>query len=75
MNTHYNCLRVNGYISDYERQKILNRAYSKLNTNFGGYCPATNNCEHFVNWCFTGEKISTQSDFIIYSLKKNDSNI
>jgi hypothetical protein len=70
MNTKQHCFKVNGYITKYARKKILNRAFSKLDTNFDDYCPVTNNCEHFVNWCYTGEKTSTQSDFVISSLKK-----
>ena len=29
-----------------------------------GYCPVTNNCEHFVSWCATGEQASRQIDIL-----------
>ena len=46
--------------SDYTPKKIVERAYSVLGTDFGGYDLVTNNCEHFANWCASGDKFSNQ---------------
>jgi len=71
MNSNNKCFKVNGYLTDSERTQILERSYSKLNTNFDyGYCPTTNNCEHFANWCSTGIRISKQTDFITTNIGK-----
>ena len=39
-------------------QKAIMRARSKLGRK--GYNLITNNCEHFVNWCIDGKKVSKQ---------------
>ncbi|MFO7888357.1 MAG: lecithin retinol acyltransferase family protein [Eubacteriales bacterium] len=44
-----------------ESEQIIVRAEKYLNTDFGGYKIRSNNCEHFSNWCFTGEKRTKQS--------------
>lgn len=56
------CFKMKNDYNDYNI--TLNRAYSVLDTDFGGYNPANNNCEHFANWCRTGSKISEQSNII-----------
>jgi len=43
------------------RNEIIKRAEKYLNTDFGGYKITSNNCEHFSNWCLTGEKKTKQS--------------
>jgi len=43
------------------REDTVRRAEKYLNTDFGGYKINSNNCEHFSNWCVTGEKITKQS--------------
>ncbi|KAB3532812.1 lecithin retinol acyltransferase family protein [Alkaliphilus serpentinus] len=45
----------------FTRDRIVKRAYSKLNTKFGGYHPFKNNCEHFASWCVNGERVSQQA--------------
>lgn len=45
----------------FTRDRVVRRAYSKLNTNFGGYHPYKNNCEHFSSWCVNGLKVSQQA--------------
>lgn len=42
---------------------VVQRAYSRLNSNFGGYHPFKNNCEHFSAWCANGLKSSSQVHF------------
>ncbi len=49
--------------SSYTPKEIVKRAYSVLGTDFGGYNVMTNNCEHFANWCASGEKFSNQVPF------------
>ena len=61
------CYRVkaSNMLSDSERNHIVERARSYIGEGkhfFGGYSPATNNCEHFANWCRIGERISTQTE-------------
>jgi len=46
---------------DLSRNEIIKRAEKYLNTDFGGYKITSNNCEHFSNWCLTGEKKTKQS--------------
>ena len=61
----HDCYRVIDVSSVKERKNIVVRAKSKLGkgvTFFGGYSPATNNCEHFANWCRTGDRYSIQTD-------------
>ena len=52
---------VNKYKKKFSNKEIVQRAKSKLNTNFEGYSIKTNNCEHFATWCATGIKQSQQS--------------
>lgn len=44
----------------YSREESVARARSRVGED--GYCVFGNNCEHFVNWCITGEHGSTQAD-------------
>lgn len=60
----YQCWKIKGQYTLNQRSEIVSRAFSKLDTDFGGYSPANNNCEHFANWCRTGYKISKQTSFI-----------
>ena len=39
---------------------VRKRALSQVGGNFGGYHFLQNNCEHFVNWCTCGRRISRQ---------------
>jgi hypothetical protein len=47
----------------YSRDEIVERALSKVDTDFGGYNLLNNNCEHFANWCARGRKTSRQISF------------
>lgn len=44
----------------FSRNRIMQRAYSRLNTNFDGYHISNNNCEHFAVWCANGNRKSKQ---------------
>lgn len=44
----------------YSSDEIVERAYSKLGSDFGGYNIINNNCEHFANWCANGKNTSSQ---------------
>lgn len=44
----------------FPRERIVKRAYSRLNTKFDGYHLYKNNCEHFTAWCANGYKESNQ---------------
>lgn len=44
----------------YSAHEIARRAISQVGTDFGGYDLDTNNCEHFANWCASGERFSNQ---------------
>jgi hypothetical protein len=52
---------VDDYKKKYTREEVIARAQSKVNSDFGGYNPKSNNCEHFATWCVTGRKISSQT--------------
>ena len=52
------------------RRMIFARAVTQLDTDFGGYNPTKNNCEHFANWCRTRNKVSYQSNMITEQLNK-----
>ncbi len=39
---------------------VAQRALCQVGSNFGGYHFLWNNCEHFVNWCACGRRISRQ---------------
>ena len=39
---------------------VAQRALSQVGGRFGGYHFLWNNCEHFVNWCACGHRISRQ---------------
>lgn len=54
------CHRTHG---KYAEDKIVERAYSKLYSDFGGYDLLNNNCEHFARWASTGQASSTQVFF------------
>ncbi len=43
-------------------EEIAARAESHVGRE--GYCPVVDNCEHFANWCATGDRRSRQVDFI-----------
>jgi len=43
--------------------EIIQRALSRLGEN--QYCLATNNCEHFANWCRCGRSVSRQVDRVV----------
>lgn len=45
----------------YSPEQIIQRAQSKLGSDFGGYNLYSNNCEHFAFWCVTGIRRSLQS--------------
>ncbi|PKM95549.1 MAG: hypothetical protein CVU84_05655 [Firmicutes bacterium HGW-Firmicutes-1] len=47
----------------FSRERVVKRAYSRLNTPFDGYKIYTNNCEHFAAWCANGSKVSKQAYF------------
>lgn len=44
----------------FSKERIVKRAYSRLNTKFNGYSIYNNNCEHFAAWCANGNKTSRQ---------------
>ena len=54
------CFRAN---YSYEISDIVERAYSQLGSDFGGYDFISNNCEHFARWCASGLRTSTQVFF------------
>jgi hypothetical protein len=60
---------VTNYEHKFSKEEIINRAFSKVGTNFGVYSVFNNNCEHFATWCATGNRISKQSDIIDKSKK------
>ena len=41
-------------------EEVARRALCQVGGNFGGYHFLRNNCEHFVNWCACGRRISRQ---------------
>ena len=47
----------------YDEEEIVKRAISAVGTDFGGYNLLHNNCEHFANWCVSGEKFCNQLPF------------
>lgn len=55
----------NSFITQYlyDEDEIVERAYSKLGSSFGGYDLVDNNCEHFANWCASGKRTSSQVFF------------
>jgi hypothetical protein len=59
----------------FSRERVVKRAYSKLNNKFGGYHWLKNNCEHFAVWCASGTKASRQVKgkvILKYSKKAKD---
>ena len=67
------CFRVDLEESEKTRKNrlmIFARAVTQLDTDFGGYNPTKNNCEHFANWCRTKNKVSYQSNMITEQLNK-----
>jgi len=44
----------------YSKEEIVERALSKVGTDFGVYSLTKNNCEHFATWCVSGKRMSTQ---------------
>lgn len=55
---------VDSYSKSFSNEEIVNRALSKVGTNFDGYSVIKNNCEHFATWCATGKKQSQQSNIL-----------
>lgn len=53
------CL-ANDVCMTFPLEVVANRALSQVGGNFGGYHFFCNNCEHFVNWCACGKRISRQ---------------
>lgn len=41
-------------------EEVARRALCQVGGRFGGYHFLCNNCEHFVNWCACGRRISRQ---------------
>ena len=64
MSNKVKCYRMNENYSVIKRDEIISRAYSELGSKFGGYNIVNNNCEHFSNWCRTGNRFSYQTDLI-----------
>lgn len=46
--------------ANFDRREIVNRANKMVGTMKGAYNLVSNNCEHFANWCKSGEKTSNQ---------------
>lgn len=44
----------------YDKEIVVERALSQVGLDFGGYNLVTNNCEHFANWCVSGDNYSNQ---------------
>jgi len=55
----YCCIHTNKDVDSEITKRYLSLIGSKK------YNPLTNNCEHFVNYCITGKKISTQVNNLI----------
>ncbi len=53
----------------FSRERIIKRAYSRLNTNFEGYHISKNNCEHFATWCALGCSQSRQAKITTYPVQ------
>jgi hypothetical protein len=47
----------------FSRDEVAKRALSYSGSNFGGYDFISNNCEHFANYCASGERVSRQAFF------------
>lgn len=45
---------------EFSPDEIVVRARAQIGTDFGGYSLLRNNCEHFANWCASGDKFSNQ---------------
>lgn len=50
--------RIRHHERRFSAEETIKRAMSRLGEN--SYCIVTNNCEHFANWCVTGENVSKQ---------------
>ena len=46
----------------FDPETIVKRARRMIGTQMGRYNLAGNNCEHFANWCKTGQTVSHQSN-------------
>lgn len=55
--------KISNFHKIFDAEEIMKRAYSVLGTDFGGYNLFENNCEHFANWCASGETFSNQIPF------------
>lgn len=51
----------NVYAEKFSPEEIIQRAASKLGSDFGKYHLTKNNCEHFAYWCVTGIRKSQQT--------------
>ena len=47
----------------YPPEEVVARALAHVGRP--GYCPVVDNCEHFANWCATGERSSRQVDIVL----------
>lgn len=60
------------YDKAFTNKEIVNRAASRIGTDFGGYDLVTNNCEHFASWCATGVRKSLQTNNVNSADDKRD---
>ena len=60
----------NRYVARYSSEEVVERAKKMIGTQMGKYDLYGNNCEHFANWCKTGETMSYQSRRISSLLKE-----
>ena len=47
----------------YSKAEVVERAHSKLGTEFDGYSLFCNNCETFCRWAISGERVTNQVPF------------
>jgi len=53
----------------FSAQEAVHRAYSRLGEN--NYHLLFNNCEHFVNWCISGQHASRQIKKFTFNIEAN----
>lgn len=56
-------VHVRDGLAVFSADEIIERALSRIDED--NYCLYTNNCEHFVNWCRTGEASSRQVERVV----------